>query len=167
MGSSEFVPVTGINFFYPLHQFSSNKPFAGLLWVLRVFEIVVYQINVLLFDEYRAQKKGVAFKIRGFRRMILNLFNNFGEIIFWFAASYAIFTGALSNTEMTIGRLLFNSFCVMTTFGMPNLVILTEAGLYILWFQCIAGLLMTLLSISKFIGMMPNVASLDEFENEH
>ncbi|RYZ99311.1 MAG: hypothetical protein EOP47_17130 [Sphingobacteriaceae bacterium] len=97
--------------------------------------------------------------------MIINLFSNFGEIIFWFASSYALFSGALSNSEMTIVQLLFNSFCVMTTFGIPNLVVKTDTGLYILWFQSIAGLLMTLLSISRFIGIMPKIETMDEFEN--
>lgn len=131
---------------------------------LRVFEVIIYQINVLLFDEYRARKKGKVYKLRGYRRMIINLFTNFGEIIFWFASSYAFFSGALFNSDMTIVELIFNSFCIMTTFGLPNLKINTEIGLYILWFQSISGLLMTLLSISRFIGLMPKVETMDEFE---
>jgi len=132
---------------------------------IRVFEIVVYQINVLLFDEYRSKILGKEYKVRGYRRMIINLFNNFGEITFWFASSYAVYLASIHSSDMSIPQLIFNSFSVMTTFGINDLQIKTETGLYILWFQSIAGLLMTLISISRFIGLLPKVDSMDEFEN--
>lgn len=132
---------------------------------LRVFEIVIYQVNVLLFDEYRARKRGVEYKIRGYRRMIVNLFNNFGEIMFWFGSSYVLFATSLHDSHLSIPAVLFNSFSVMTTFGVSELQVKTEAGLAILWFQSTSGLLMSLLSISRFIGLLPKVESIDEFEN--
>jgi len=133
--------------------------------LIRVFEIIIYQINVLLFDEYRSKLKGVEYKIRGYRRMIINLLSNFCEITFWFASSFAVFLSSISDTDMSISRLIFNSFTTMTTFGISNLTIRTETGLFILWFQSIAGLLMTLISLSRFLGMLPKVDSMDEFEN--
>lgn len=77
---------------------------------LRVFEIIIYQINVLLFDEYRCKIQGKDYKIRGYRRMIINLFSNFVEITFWFASSYAVFTTSISDIDLSIPRLIFNSF---------------------------------------------------------
>ena len=44
--------------------------------LLRVFEVVVYQINVLLFDEYRATKAGRSYALNGYRRMIVLLIQN-------------------------------------------------------------------------------------------
>lgn len=132
--------------------------------LLRVFEIVIYQINVLLFDEYRARVKGEDYKIRGYRRMIINLFTNFVEITFWFASSYAVYLASISDKEMSIAHLIFNSFSTITTFGISELKINNETGLYILWFQSIAGLLMTLISIARFISLLPKVESMDEFE---
>lgn len=129
---------------------------------IRVFEILVYQINVLLFDEYRAKKKGKEYSIKGYRRIIVNIFNNFGEIIFWFAASYAFFAADVIDTAMSLGELLYNSFSVMTTFGVSKLSPKTDFGLYILWFQSIAGLFMTLLSLSRFIGLLPGGKSMDD-----
>ena len=51
--------------------------------LLRVFELVVYQINVLLFDEYRVTKAGKTYKLKGYRRMIILLIQNYFEVIFW------------------------------------------------------------------------------------
>lgn len=132
---------------------------------LRVFEIIVYQINVLLFDEYRTQKSGKVYKLRGYRRMIVNLFNNFGEIMFWFASSYAVYYSSVADAPLPISKLIFSSFSTMTTFGVSNLHVKDEMGLFILWFQSVAGLLMTIISISRFIGLLPRVDSLDELEN--
>ncbi len=140
---------------------SSVLVFYGLL---RVFEIIIYQVNVLLFDEYRAKIKGEKYEIRGYRRMIINLFTNFVEITFWFASSYAFYITSLSDKCMSISHLIFSSFSTITTFGISELKINDETGLFILWFQSIAGLIMTLISIARFIGLLPRVDSKDEFE---
>jgi len=132
--------------------------------LLRVFEIIIYQVNVLLFDEYRARINGTIYQIRGCRRMIINLFTNFVEITFWFASTYAVYLTSISDQEMSIAHLIFSSFSIITTFGIAELKIKNETGLFILWFQSIAGLLMTLISIARFIGLLPKVESLDEFE---
>lgn len=132
---------------------------------LRVFEIIVYQVNVLLFDEYRARIQGKEYKIRGYRRMIVNLFTNFGEITFWFASSYAVFLTSIADSHLSVPRLIFDSFSTITTFGISDLKIKDGTGLFILWFQSIAGLLMTLISISRFIGLLPKIESMDEYES--
>jgi hypothetical protein len=49
---------------------------------VRVVEIVIYQINVLIFDEYRARRSGIMYGVRGYRRLILLVPHNYIEIIF-------------------------------------------------------------------------------------
>lgn len=39
--------------------------------LLRVYEVVIYQTNVLLFDEYRAIKAGKECKLHGYRRIMI------------------------------------------------------------------------------------------------
>lgn len=151
-------------FLIKLLNFSFLNELLIIYGLLRVFEIIIYQINVLLFDEYRARKSGKIYQIRGYRRMIINLFTNFFEITFWFASTYAVYLTSISDQEMSIAHLIYSSFSTITTFGISELTIKNETGLFILWFQSIAGLLMTLLSISRFIGLLPRVESLDEFE---
>ena len=47
---------------------------------IRVFEVFIYQINVLLFDEYRARKAGETYALRGFRRIVILLLPKFQSI---------------------------------------------------------------------------------------
>lgn len=54
---------------------------------LRVFEVIIYQINVVIFDPYRAYKAKEKYKIKSIRRMIIALFHNYVEIMFWYATS--------------------------------------------------------------------------------
>jgi hypothetical protein len=61
--------------------------------------------------------------------------------------------------------LLYNSFSVMTSLGTKSINLRLSAGLYILWFQSIAGIVMTLITLSRFIGLLPNVESMDDMEN--
>ena len=52
----------------------SPYPVIGCLFMgygfLRTFEIVVYQTNVLLFDEYRVVKAGGEYRLEGYRRIV-------------------------------------------------------------------------------------------------
>lgn len=161
---------------------------------LRVFEVVVYQVNVLLFDEYRAKKKKKQqkiqayrinellfdkprtkkkeekYKIRGYRRMVVNLLTNFVEIAFWFAASYCcFFIQHLYHGHIpSLAQILYTSFSFTTGFGILDLISLKKAsdfGAIILYFQSMAGLIMTLISLSRFISLLPQTPSMDEYEN--
>jgi hypothetical protein len=138
--------------------------------LIRVFEIIVYQINVLLFDEYRTRKKGKQYKIRGYRRMVVNLLCNFVEIVFWFSVSYICFLTDHFTREYnpSLLQVMLTSFSYTTGFGIHDLLSLpklSSLGTSILYFQSIAGLVMTLISIARFIGLLPPVESMDEYEN--
>ena len=137
----------------------------------RVFEIIICQINILLFDEYRAKKKKNEYLIRGYRRMVVNLLSNFTEVIFWFSASYCcFFVEHFSNGyDPSILQILFTSFSYTTGFGLSDLISMakiSDFGVCILYFQSIAGLIMALISISRFISFLPSSGSMDEFESE-
>lgn len=43
----------------------------------RIFEIIVYQVNVLLFDGYRKRKKGNNYEIYSVTRMVICLLQNY------------------------------------------------------------------------------------------
>jgi len=135
---------------------------------LRVFEVVVYQMNVLLFDEYRARKAGKVYELFGYRRIILLLMQNYFEIIFWFAAQYAFFSQIFNFTvpgsnESVFGS-VYTSFVVMTSFGFYNVTPLSVLAYTIVIAQALIGLFMTLLSLARFIGLIPTPKSRDEFE---
>ena len=132
--------------------------------VIRVFEIDVYQVNVLLFGEYRAKRAGIPYALGGYRRLVLLLLHNYVEIIFWFSCSYLFFADHFYRNAggRTVFDAFHDSFVAMSTFGNLNLSPNTAVGTAILLFQAATGLFMTLLTLARFIGMLPRPASQDE-----
>ena len=136
--------------------------------LLRIFDIVIYQVNVLLFDEYRARKVSSPYALRGYRRLVILLLQNYIEIVFWFAAVYAAlsfgFEFKVPGTGGTFFGGTYSSFIVMTTFGDPNIIPKELWGSGLILFQSATGLFMTLLSLARFISLIPTPESSDEFE---
>ncbi|WP_318480441.1 hypothetical protein [Photobacterium leiognathi] len=136
--------------------------------LLRVYEVVVYQTNVLLFDEYRAIKAGKEYALYGYRRIVILLMQNYFEIIFWFAAQYIFFQNMFSfavegSHESVLGA-VYTSFVVMTSFGFYNVTPLGVLAYSLVIGQAMIGLFMTLLSLARFIGVIPTPKSLDATE---
>ena len=168
----------------------------------RCFEIVIYQINVLLFDQYRNDKKrfeaikkikqlkeyedvsieeaieinnnkidGVKtpppYAIRGYRRLVILLIHNYFEIIFWFSAGYLFYINDFkTNFENSfVIEAIYSSFVTMTAFGDKLIVPRSSFGAIILFIQSLFGLLLTLISLARFISILPEIKSKDEFEN--
>lgn len=133
--------------------------------LLRVFEVVVYQTNVLLFDEYRAVKAGRGYALNGYRRMVILLMQNYCEIIFWFAAQYIFFQSmfqfAVQGSHESVLGAVYTSFVVMTSFGFYNVTPLGVLAYSLVIGQAMIGLFMTLLSLARFIGVIPTPKSLD------
>lgn len=56
---------------------------------LRVFEIFIYQLNVIFVHPYQDREQ--VYQLTSYRRMTVLLIHNFFEILFWFAGSYLFF----------------------------------------------------------------------------
>ena len=135
--------------------------------IIRVFEVFIYQINVLLFDEYRARKAGKTYALRGFRRLVILLLHNYAEIIFWFALFYrnldwAFETGKINLNSFSVS--LNFSFVTMTTFGYSTIFPKETLGYILTLTQSIIGLFMALLILARFISLIPAPQTMDEFE---
>lgn len=135
---------------------------------LRVFEIFVYQVNVLLFDEYRAKKQGKKYRLRGYRRIILLLIHNYIEIILWFAVAYIFATRShlIKIEEETLLSVMRESLLVMVTFSGATLKYEKPEGLLILLTQSGIGIFMTILVLARFISLLPSPETMDEYEIE-
>jgi len=134
---------------------------------IRVFEVFIYQINVLLFDEYRARKAGKTYALRGFRRLVILLLHNYVEIIFWFALFYRNLGWAFETGEITLNSFLVSlnlSFVTMTTFGHTAISPRETLGDIIIFIQSVIGLFMALLILARFISLIPTPETLDKFE---
>lgn len=141
---------------------------------LRTFEIMVKQVNVLLFDKYRHEIKNrqnqetgeqEEYHVEGYLRMIILLIHNVFEIIFWFAMMYMYSLGLFKiedDISNNLAQALYISFVTMTSFGSPNYNIKDSLGMYLISIQSITGLIMTLLTFARFISLLPAVKSRTE-----
>ena len=155
--------------------------------LLRVFEVFIYQVNVLLFDEYRSDvkkdkeekeqnqnkknvtaKNNYSYALRSYRRIVILLLNNFFEIIFWFSSAYLYLSAYFSPDlkENTILEIIYKSFVKMTNFGSTTIEPRASLGIEIIWLESFIGLFMTLLVLARFIGMLPKTDTLEKNEEE-
>lgn len=150
---------------FPKHWVSVAIVIYGLV---RVFEIAVYQANVLLFDEYRTVKAGREYALEGYRRIVLLLLHNYAEIITWLACTYTVLADEFvhkweGGTRTVLGG-IYSSFITMTTFGDFDLLPKTNFAAVVLLFHATVGLFMTLLSLARFISLIPAPKSKDAVE---
>ncbi|WP_139125134.1 hypothetical protein [Bacillus solimangrovi] len=130
---------------------------------IRILEITVYQVNVLLFDPYQ----NAGYSVRSYRRLVILLLHNYVEVIFWFATSYMIMSEHLNIliSKGTITDTLLFSFLTMVTFGANSMSSIQHIGHLIIFVQAVIGLFMTIITLARFIGLLPRPASQDEKEN--
>lgn len=132
---------------------------------LRVFEIIVYQINVLLFHPYRERKASKEYKINSVTRMVISLLHNYVEIMFWYSTmviSIVVLSGDNTYNLAWLSYIRANILCIATLDG--NVVKETISNSYryltdIIFVEIISGIIMTLISLARFIGLLPGVES--------
>lgn len=129
---------------------------------LRVFEIIVYQINVLLFHEIGVDD----YHIKSAKRTLILLLHNFAEIIFWYSAiqmSLLLLSG-YSLSQLWIEYVRLNFYCIATfdssiIDSYYNYVPRFIANLT--FFEILSGIIITIISLSRFISLLPPVKQID------
>lgn len=144
------------------------------VWVItiygiqRVFEIFIYQINVLLVHPFRSKEP--AYTLFSYRRMTVALIHNFFEIIFWFATTYVSFQFTFEHTVQGVNpiMIIYYSFITMvsytTNLDKSSWTLVTASILHL---QAIIGLFMTILSFARFVSLFPKPETLDQKEKEY
>lgn len=146
---------------------------------LRIFEIVIYQVNVLLFDEYRAKKKAMnegrelskSYAVRGYRRTVILLLHNYFEIICWFGVVYTFFyrSGDLvmgpGLPDPSFFSVFRDSLLLMFSFNSDWQSPSTDTGLLIFSLHATIGVFMTVLAFARFLALLPPPETKDEFES--
>lgn len=135
----------------------------------RVFEIVVTQFNILFFDEWRASKAGTMYALRSYRRLVLLLLHNYVEIVFWFTASMFVLVGYghLKGNMVHLGDALRAAMLSMVTFSIDGYQSITLTGSVFLVVQSMVGIFMTVLTLARFVSLIPSPASLDPSEKSN
>ncbi len=133
--------------------------------ILRVFEIIIYQINVLIFHPYRSQLRGEKYKIKSPTRIVVLLFHNYFEIIFWYAGIYMSMNSILGS-ELSLHwfeyiKLSVLCFSVFDTTMVTNDSILSIVS-NIAFTELISGVIMTIVCLARFIGLLPAVESMEQ-----
>lgn len=158
----------------------SNLPITPLLsfvvfyGIYRTFEIVVYQINVLLFDHYRASTKSIEYAVRGYRRIVILLIHNYFEIIFWFGVFYVYLhrSGSLkfekTNPVDTINffSVFRDSVLLMFSYNSDHAKPTNDIGAFIFTMHALIGVLMTVMLLARFVSILPTPNTMDEFESD-
>ncbi len=132
--------------------------------ILRVFEIIIYQLNVLFFDPYRAEKRGKKYEIKSPTRMVILLLHNYVEVMFWYAAIIIALIQLSGNLlDATWGEYVRSNILCIATFdssGIQEIVGEFYSKLSgIVFLQIISGVIMTIISLARFIGLMPVIDS--------
>jgi hypothetical protein len=163
--------LAGISLFFPI---ALTVKIALSLWgALRVVEIFIYQVNVLLFDEYRSALKGPVYALIGYRRIFILLLHNYVEIVLWFALLYNLHSDLFSYAEQlghqnplttSVGALYY-SIVTMTTLGYGDIMPSADNGRLIVIAQVTAGVFLTLTVIARYIAYLPKPNTYDPLEN--
>jgi len=134
---------------------------------IRVFEVVIYQVNVLLFDPYRAEKRGAKYDLGGYRRIVICLIHNYLEILFWFALYYRNFFCSFKTKGITLNAFsgsLYFSLVTMSTLGYGDITPKNIFGIILCSVQTLVGIFMALLILGRFISLLPRPGMLDKYE---
>jgi len=134
---------------------------------VRVFEIVVYQAKVVLFDAYRQPRSTPDYAVRSYRRIVVLTLHNYFEVIFWFAAAYAAMSelfGEKAQAVSTPAGALYFSIVTMATVGYGDLTPSSERGKLLVTLQIAIGLLMTIVILARMVAFLPTPRTLDEAE---
>lgn len=140
--------------------------FLSIYGLIRIFEIFVYQINILLFYEYLHKLKtpDEEYKIKSPTRLIILLFYNYTEIVCWFSAIIIFCISLNENLTYSWWHYIRLNFICVTTMDPNELLkeISCFSTLYILaYYESILGFIMTLISLARFIGLLPHTQSID------
>lgn len=123
--------------------------------IIRIFEIIIYQINVLLFHPYKAMVvdgKG-KYTLQNPYRSVVLLGHNLVEIIFWFKAV----SGYMQMTRIPLIQALMENTIRIFTFSYEKLPGQPVALQYVIFAEVLCGMILVVVSLAKFIGELPHV----------
>jgi hypothetical protein len=152
---------------FPLGNNSTFKLILLIYGSLRIFEILIYQVNVMFFDEYRTKKKRRKYALKGYRRLVILFNKNYIEIIFWYSFAYSYFNESFTNCSVFLNsasQAIAVSFNAMTSFGFQITQPINMLGYFLYFSQSAIGVFMVIVILAKFIGIIPPPKSMDMFE---
>ena len=141
------------------------------LIALRVWEIMIYQANVLLFDPLRAELRGDKYERHSYRRSLVLAFMNYAEILLWFAAVYLVLACefAVKPEDLmpnTSGLALYYSVITMSTLGYGDITPASTLTYALATVQTVIGLFLVLLIFSQMVNLLPRPGTKEKGEQQ-
>jgi hypothetical protein len=120
-------------------------------------EILIVQVNVLLFDQYREEQQGRQWHPTSPYRILILLVQNYIELVLLFALSnklvQPLFNGLSQDDWIGALALAFNS---MTSFGSSPAQAIGQIGQALLLVQGLVGAFVTLAVLARFVSLLPS-----------
>ena len=119
------------------------------LAIMRAFEIMVYHVNVLLFDPLIAHSKGKDYAIKSSTRMLVLLLCN-------------MFEYCVEGMNASFWQSFTMSISAFLNIDAPNATqnLLSNTWVAVARIESIIGVFMNLICIARFINMLPEVKSI-------
>jgi hypothetical protein len=124
---------------------------------VRVFELMVYLVNVLLLDPFRKRRAGTRYCLVDDCRFLLLLLHNYAEVVFWFAATLLLLAqwSLLSLGDPSFWGVLRTAFVGMVSLSLEGVRPLQECARVILAAQPWVGAFLTLLTLARLVSLIP------------
>lgn len=140
---------------------------------LRVAEIVIYQINVVLLDEWRTNRvpKRPPYAVRSYRRLVILTLHNYVEILVWFAAFYVINAARFHTAHdglslVSLSGAFYQSMLTMATLGYGDIYPLTGqwVAAFLVAAETLIGVFLAVVVLARVIALVPKPLTMDEDE---
>ncbi|MGB7569532.1 MAG: potassium channel family protein [Chitinivibrionales bacterium] len=150
----------------PITGYDLLRKTVGCYAIWRIAEIVIYQVNTILFDPFKSS----AYALRSYRRSVLLAMQNFAEVFFWFAAIYKIFANHFDKADILkslVGSIYFSAV-TMATLGYGDITPLRNStfGRMVVVCHVCVGFFLSVIVIARFISLLPRPGTMAPDENE-
>jgi hypothetical protein len=159
---------------------AANRIEVSVTWILaaavafgafRIFEVVVYQVNVLLFDEYRSRTSNGEYALRSYRRLVILLVHNYFEIVCWFGVIYSYFirSGLIkfpSDEHPSVFQIFRESMLLTFAFNPHLYEPVTDWAVFAFSAQAAIGVFLTIVMFARFIALLPPPPTMDPHERD-
>ncbi len=131
-----------------------------VLAILRAFEIMVYHVNVLLFDPLTAHSKGQEYAIKSPTRMLVLLLCNMFEYVLCFSIVYLFCVEGMNTSFWQSFTMSISAFLnIDAPSATQNL--LSNTWVAVARIESILGVFMNLICIARFINALPGVDTMN------
>lgn len=131
-----------------------------ILAIMRTFEILIYHVNVLLFDRLKVESRGGEYAIKSPIRMLVLLLINMFEYIICFSIVYLFFITGLNDAYWQSFAMSISAFL---NINLPESgKLLSNKWIAVARIESILGIFMNLICIARFINTLPSVKTIDE-----